>query len=201
MKTPSQSNLASLMNSSKTLKVAERLAGKADDEGVRRAMPGTAARTLSRVFRKISAPAPRFMRFEHVGRSVLQRHVEILADVVVARDGVEQPAGDAIGIGVEEAQPAQTLDARQRVEQRRQTVLDAQVFAVAGRVLADQRDLLHAAGDQLLALRRPRLEAPRAELAAQVRNHAETARVVAALGNLDVCRRAGVESNRGVVSS
>ena len=38
----------------------------------------------------MSAPAPRFMRLEDVGRGVLQRDVEIFADVVVARDGVEQ---------------------------------------------------------------------------------------------------------------
>ena len=53
---------------------------------------------------------------ENVGRGVLQRHVEILADVVVPRDGFEQPAGNAIGIRVEEAQPAQAFNAGQRVK-------------------------------------------------------------------------------------
>jgi len=38
--------------------------------------------------------------------------VEILADVVVAGDGVEQLARDAIGIGVEEAEPAQVSGLR-----------------------------------------------------------------------------------------
>jgi hypothetical protein len=57
-----------------------------------------------------------------------------------------------------------------------------------GGVLADEGDFLNAAGDELLRLRNYRFEAPRAELAAQVGNHAEGAGVVAALGDLDVGR-------------
>jgi GGDEF domain-containing protein len=98
----------------------------------------------------MSAPAPRFMVFEDGGRRVLQRHVEIFADVVVPGDGVKQLAGDAVGIGVEEAQPAQAFDAGERVEQSGEAVFEAEVFAVAGGVLADEGDLLNAARDELL---------------------------------------------------
>jgi len=42
---------------------------------------------------------------------VLERDVEIFADVVVLRNGLKQLAGDAVGIGVEEAEPAEVGDA------------------------------------------------------------------------------------------
>src|SRR6202043_1289113 len=79
-------------------------------------------------------------RLEHLSRGVLQGNIEILADVVVLRDGLEQAACDAIGIGVEEAQPAHAFDARKGVEQLRESVLDAEIFAIAGCVLASRTD-------------------------------------------------------------
>jgi len=65
---------------------------------------------------------------------VLEGNVEVLADVVVLRDGFEELAGDAVGIGIEEAEPAQAVDAGELVEQRGETVLEAEIFAVAGGV-------------------------------------------------------------------
>ena len=76
----------------------------------------------------------------------------------------------------------------ERFEQRSEAVFQAKVFAVAGGVLADESDFLHAAGDELLRFGDHGLEAPRAELAAQVGNNAEGAGVIAAFGNLDVGR-------------
>ena len=110
-------------------------------------------------------------------------------------------AGDAVGIGVEEAQPAQAVDAGECVEQRGEAVFQAEVFAVAGGVLADERDLLHAAGDELLRFGDDGLEAARAEFAAQVGNDAEAAGVVAALGDFDVGRgaRRGEKARGGFV--
>jgi hypothetical protein len=64
---------------------------------VRRAMPGTAARAFSSVFRKISAPAAALHPLQHGGRSVLQRHVEILADVVVLGNRLQQPVVMRLG--------------------------------------------------------------------------------------------------------
>ena len=75
-------------------------------------------------------------------------------------DGVEQSAGDAVGVGVEEAQPAQAFDLGERVEELGEAVLEAQVFAVAGGVLADQRDLADAAGDELLRFGDDGFESP-----------------------------------------
>ena len=96
------------------------------------------------------------MRFEDGGGGVLEGHVEILADVVVAGDGVEQAAGDAVGVGVEEAQPAQAFDAGEGVEEGGEAVFDAQVFAVAGGVLADEGDLAGRRGRRAAGLQRRR---------------------------------------------
>jgi hypothetical protein len=114
---------------------------------------------------------------------VLERHVEVFADVVVAGDGFEESAGNAVGIGVEEAEPAQAVDAGERVEQGGEAVLEAEVFAVAGGVLADEGDLANAAGDEGFGFGDDGFESARTEFAAQVGNDAEGAGVVAALGD------------------
>ena len=117
---------------------------------------------------------------------MLERDVEIFADVVVLGDGVEQLAGDAVGVGVEEAEPAQAFDAGEGVEEGGEAVFDAEVFAVAGGVLADEGDFLDAAGDELPGFSDDGFEAAGAEFAAQVGDDAEGAGVVAALGDFDV---------------
>jgi hypothetical protein len=56
--------------------------GKPTMKLVRSAMPGTAARTFSSVLRKISAPAPRFMRFSTAGEaccSGTSRYLQMLS--------------------------------------------------------------------------------------------------------------------------
>ena len=77
------------------------------------------------------------------------------------------------------------------VEQRGEAVFEAEVFAVAGGVLADEGDFLDAAGDELLGFGDDGFEAAGAEFAAQVGDDAEGAGVVAALGDFDVGRGFG----------
>ena len=84
------------------------------------------------------------------GAGVLQRDVEILGDVVVLRHGFEQARGDLVGIGVEEAQPAEAGEAGEGFEQLGEAVGEAEVFAVAGGVLADEGDLADALRDEVL---------------------------------------------------
>ncbi len=122
---------------------------------------------------------------------MLERDVEIFADVVVLGDCLEELAGDAVGVGVEEAEPAEAWDAGELVEECGEAVLDAEVFAVAGGVLADEGDLLNAAGDELARFGDDRLEAAGTEFSAQIGDDAEGAGVVAALGDLDVGRGFG----------
>src|ERR1700761_473410 len=129
---------------------------------------------------------------------MLQRHVEILHDAVVLRDGIEQVPGDLVGVGIEKAQPGESVYLRETIEQRGESVFQAEVLAVAGGVLTDQRDLAYSAGDKLLRLGDHRLEAARTELATQVRDHAEGAGMIAALGNFEIRRcLAGREQTRG----
>jgi len=68
---------------------------------------------------------------------VLERKVEIFADIVVARDGFEKFAGDAVGISVEEAEPLEIRNAGECVEEGGEAVAEAEVLTVAGGVLAD----------------------------------------------------------------
>ena len=166
---------------------------------------------------------------EDICGGVLQRDVEVLGDGVVAGDGFEQARGDLVGIGVEEAQPFEagerregfeesgevgaseggggigTLDPahvamRLRHERATRESLCAEVFAVAGGVLADEGDLAHALGDEVFGLGDDGLQAARTELAAQLGDDAEAAGVVAAFGDLDVGRGAsGGEDARGLV--
>src|SRR5271165_3706140 len=114
-------------------------------------------------------------------------------------DGLQQPARDLVGIGVEEAHPAHLLDLSQSLQQQRQAILQAEVFAVARSVLPDQSDLAYALLRQPLRFGNHRLEATRAKLAAQLRNNAERAGMIAAFGDLDVCRMLGRREQAGGV--
>ena len=119
----------------------------------------------------------------------------------MGRDGFEQPAGDLVGIGIKKTDPAQVFNSREFFQQKCQAILQAEIFAIAGRVLADQSDLAHARLCQAFRLGNDRLKAPRAELAAQLRNDAESAGMIAPLGNLDVSSmsRSGQHAGRGFV--
>ena len=89
----------------------------------------------------------------------------------------------------------------ERVEEGGEAVFEAEVFAVAGGVLADEGDLVDAAGDQLLGFRDDGFESARAEFAAQVGDDAEGAGMVAAFGDFDVGGGfgGGEEARRGFV--
>ena len=146
------------------LKIAERLAGEADDEAGAEGDAGDRGANLLEGLQEDLGARAALHSLENFGRGVLERHIEILADVVVFRDGLEQAAGDAVRICIEKPQPAQPFDPGQRVEQCGKAVLQAQVFAVAGGVLADEGDLLDAARDKLPRFGHHRLEPARAEL-------------------------------------
>jgi hypothetical protein len=122
---------------------------------------------------------------------VLERQVEIFADVVVLRDRLEQFAGDAVGISVEKTEPLEVRDAGEPIEEGGETVAEAEVFAVAGGVLADESDFADAAGNELLGFGNDGFEAAGTEFAAQVGDDAEGTGMVAALGDFDVGGGAG----------
>ena len=140
---------------------------------------------------------------QHRGAGMLQRHVDVLDQRGVLRDRIEQLLGDLVRIGVEETHPfrLRRFDLRQAGEQLRQTVFEAEIFAVAGGVLADQIDLAHALREEARRFRNHRFEAAAAEFAAILRDHAEGAGMIAAFGDLDVreVARSGENARREVV--
>ena len=87
---------------------------------------------------------------QHGGAGVLQRHVDVLHQRRVLGDGIEQLLRHFVRIAVEEPDPLGVLgfDLRQARQQLRQAVLQAEILAVAGGVLADQVDLAHALREQ-----------------------------------------------------
>ena len=74
-------------------------------------------RALSMICEEAVGGASALHAAKDVGAGVLQRDVEVLRDVVVARDGLEQARGDLVGIRVEEAQPLEAGERSERVEQ------------------------------------------------------------------------------------
>src|SRR5205085_8170485 len=105
---------------------------------------------------------------------MLQRNVNVRANLCVGSNRLQQLAGDLVGIGVEKPYPAQVSNLRQPLQQQCQAVLETQVFAITGGVLADQGNFAHALGSQALGLRNYRLKMPRTELPAKLRNDTET---------------------------
>ena len=163
-----------------------RLSRKTDNEAGAEGDAGDSGADLGERLEEDVGACAALHALEDIGRGVLERKVEVLADIVVARDGFEQLASDAIGIGVEESEPLEVRNAGEGVEEGSETVAEAEVFAVAGGVLTDEGDLANATGDELLGFSDNRLEAAGTEFAAQVGDDAEGAGVVAALGDFDV---------------
>ena len=104
----------------------------------------------------------------------------------MAGDGLEQAAGDLVGIGVEEAEPADSFNSGEAVEQVGESVFETEVFTVTGGVLADEGDFRDALRDELVGLGDDGFKAAGAELAAEIGDDAEAAGMVASLGDLDV---------------
>src|SRR5204863_101831 len=62
----------------------------------------------------------------------------------------------------------------------------SEIAAVGGGILRDDEELFHAGGDEALGLAQHLGGRPRAQLPAQLRDDAEAAAVIAALGNLEI---------------
>jgi len=169
--------------------------GEADDERTAQHDAGNDGAGLGDQAQKDLRRSAALHPLQHTDGCVLQRHVEIFGDGIVPRDGLQQARRHLVGIGVEEAQPLQSGQHGHGVKQRGETVLQPEIFAVAGSVLADQGDLAHALRYKSLGLGDDGFHRPRAELAAQLGDDAEAAGVVASLGDLDVGRRSRRSQN------
>ena len=121
---------------------------------------------------------------------MLQRDVNVLDDLVDARDGVDEFGRKVRRIAVEQPNPAETGQLCERVQEIGEAppVLLAPVAPVLVRVLGDQVDLAHAALDEPFRLSQRDVERLGAELAAEARDRAERARVIASLRDAEVRR-------------
>ena len=117
---------------------------------------------------------------------MLDGHIDVFDYLGVACDFFDKSVGDAAGIAVEQPQPANPVDGRQLAQQRVERVCAVQVLAVARGVLRDEAQLPHAERRKLPRLLHDFAHRPRAEAAADGRDHAIGAAVVAALRNLQI---------------
>src|ERR1700736_3226245 len=117
---------------------------------------------------------------------MLQRNVNVRANFFMSCNDVKKPASDFVWVSVEETNPAQVFDGGQFLEQQRQPVLQPKILAVAGCVLADERDFTHARASEALGLCDYGLKAAGTKFTAYLRNNAETAWMIAALRDFDI---------------
>ena len=123
---------------------------------------------------------------QHVVRRVLQRQVDVLADLVALRHRVERRVVDRRRVEVEQADPLEAVDRVQLAEQTAERAALLAVDAVEGSVLRDEQQLLDAARCERARLVDDRIRRAAAVRAAQRRDDAERALVVAAFGDLHV---------------
>ena len=124
---------------------------------------------------------------------MLQRHVQVRQQQAVGHQR-DQRVHVRVGVHVMQAHPhaqlAQRAGQRQQVGAQRPTAVKAgavfDVHAVGAGVLRDHQQLAHAGIDQRLGLGEHLADRPADQVAAQGRDDAEAAAVVAALGNLQV---------------
>src|SRR6202043_1314494 len=99
---------------------------------------------------------------------------------------VEEFLRYAIGVGVKEAHPQQIFDAGEAGQQLCEAIAQTEVFAVGSGVLTNQGDFASACGCEILRFAYYRFEAAATKFAAQLRNDAESAGMIATLGNFYV---------------
>src|SRR6202050_5570629 len=116
-------------------------------------------------------------------------------------NGVKQARRDAIRIAIEEANPVQIFHFRKTFEKDSETVAQAQIFAVESGVLANQRNFADPSCRQIFRFAYDGFETPASEFSAELRDHAESAGMVAAFINFYVgsVARSGENARRQVV--
>jgi len=121
---------------------------------------------------------------------------------VVGRDRRQQSSRNLVGIRVKEANPPQSHRRPRASPAAGRGRLSVQgSCAVAGRVLTDERDFVHAGLGQSLGFGDDRFETPRAKTAPGVGDDAEAARMIAAFGDFDIGRGSRRGQHAGVWSS
>ena len=153
---------------------------------VRMATPGTRARMRSIMPRRLPLPVGRFMRRSTASLACCSGMSTYLttfsSDAMASRMRIRQRGR----VGVHHADPADAVDAPEAAQQVGQAVAQPVIEPVARGVLRHEHDLLHAPRGQAAHLGQDVLEVAAAMAAAQRRDDAEAAGVVAALADLHV---------------
>ena len=123
---------------------------------------------------------------QHPVADVLQRHVDVRADLLLAGDRIEQLVGDVTRVVVEQPDPAQPIDLHQLTQQAAQRRAVAPIAAVGGQILCDEVELDDAVVRQRRGFGKHRVERPALVTAADLRNDAEAAGVIAAFRHLEI---------------
>ena len=133
---------------------------------------------------------------------MLQRQIDVSADLLALRHRIEHIVGDRGGVEVEQPNPGQALDRVEPSQQSSKRSTFTAVDAEEGGVLRDEQQLPNAALGQRFRLADDGVGGPAPILAAERWNDAEGAGVVAAFGDLHVgivARRRQEARGRGVV--
>ena len=117
---------------------------------------------------------------------MLERDVEVFDELRLRREHVDQLFADGFRVEVVNADPVEAIDLTKLAQQLRQLPRTVEVFAIAAGVLRDDDQFLHAVLGERLGLGDQLLHLPAAVMAAQLRNDAERAIVVTALGDLEI---------------
>ena len=118
---------------------------------------------------------------------MLERYVDVVADVAVACNGIDGVVGEGGRVGVVQAYPFSAGLGGQPVEQRAQTAFAIEVQTVVGGILRNDNQLFDALGDHPFGFVQNVLDRARLVAAANHRDGAVRAAAVAAFGNLQEC--------------
>ena len=129
------------------------------------------------------AAATAVHRFQHGVVAVLDGQVKIGHDLGVADEGRNKFIADTFRIGVQHANPADTVDFLQAVQQLTDGTGFAPVLTISSGVLGNQNQLPHALASQPAGLGHTVVDLAAAQRTADQRDGAVVAAVVAALGN------------------
>ena len=91
--------------------------GKPTISDVRRAIAGISRRSFAIRSADFLLAAPAVHSLQNRVADMLERDVQIFADFLLFLDQLDQAVGYAVGIGIEQAYPAQALDFRQPADQ------------------------------------------------------------------------------------
>ena len=90
--------------------------------------------------------------FKHVVGDVLQRNINVAADLRILANHVEHVLGEARGKKIVQTNPLDSVHRAQRGYQLRQAALSVDVESVVREILGDQNQLNNTFGGQLLGL-------------------------------------------------